>query len=114
MKQAYAVRRLFFGLCSGLLWAGCATTQPAISDIRHDVVKVQAEPLLTNPFGLQHVEATNTQRKAQAKAEAERGCQLYERGVSNLLSARCVQFAPSFFGPGPCIRSEYLFACTRN
>ena len=47
------------------------------------------------------------------KAEAERGCQLYERGVSHMLSARCVQFDQGL-ASGVCLRSGYLFACTKD
>ena len=97
-----------------LLVMGCAAQQPAISDIRQDVVKVQGEPQLDNPLGFAHVRERNEQTLKIVKAEAERGCQLYERAASNLLSARCVQFSPGLFGPGPCLRSEYLFACTRK
>ena len=108
------MQRLFLILCSSVLCIGCAAQQPAISDIRQDVVKVQGEPMLVNMFGLAHVKAKNEQTLKIVKAEAERGCQLYERNVSNLLSARCVQFTPGLFGPGPCMRNEYLFACTKD
>lgn len=97
-----------------MLLIGCAAQQPAISDIRADVVKVQGAPQADNPFGFAHVRENNEQALRVVKAEAERGCQLYERGVSNLLSSRCVQFSPGLFGPGPCMRSEYLFACTKD
>ena len=108
------MKRLLFILCSGVLSVGCAAQQPAISDIRQDVVKVQGEPMLVNMFGLTHVKKKNEQTLQIVKAEAERGCQLYERKVSNLLSARCVQFTPGLFGPGPGMRNEYLFACTKD
>lgn len=104
-----SIARLLLVLC-----VGCAAQQPAISDIRDDVVKVQGEPLLDNLFGFAHVREKNEQTLNVVKAEAARGCQLYERGASNLLSARCVQFSPGLFGPGPCMRSEYLFACTKD
>ena len=96
-----------------VVFMGCAAQQPAISDIRHDVVKVQYEPLLENPLGFQHVEETNNKRKAAAKAEAERGCLLYERGVSNLISVRCVEMLRTLLH-ATCMRSEYLFACTKD
>ena len=97
-----------------MLLMGCAAQQPAISDIRDDVVKVQGPPIMDNPFGFSHVRANNEENIRVIKSEAERGCQLYDRGISNLLSSRCVQFSPGLFGPGPCLRSEYLFACTKD
>lgn len=99
--------------CGLLLFIGCAAQQPAISDIRQDVVKVQGEPMLVDAFGFAHVREKNEQNLQGVKAEAERGCQLYERGVSNMLSARCVQFGQGF-ASGVCVRSEYLFACTKD
>lgn len=70
--------------------------------------------MLENIFGFAHVREKNEQNLKIVRVEAERGCQLYERGVSNMLSSRCVQRAPGFLTPGACIRSEYLFACTKD
>ena len=66
--------------CGLLLFIGCAAQQPAISDIRQDVVKVQGEPMLVDAFGFAHVREKNEQNLQVVKAEAERGCQIYERG----------------------------------
>ncbi len=103
-------------LVIGLTVCGCgcgAVQRPAISDIREDVVKVQGAAMVDNVFGLQSVTQNNKEQMALIRTEAERGCQLYERGVSNLLSARCIQAHPGLF-TDLCLRSEYLFACTKD
>ena len=96
-----------------LLFMGCAAQQPAISDIRDDMVKGQGEPLLDNLFGFSHVREKNEETLQVVRVEVERGCQIYERGVSNMLSARCVEFGQRL-ARGLCVRSEYLFACTKD
>ena len=94
--------RVSLFLLIGLTVCGCGAVQrPAISDIREDVVKVQS------------IAQSNKEQMALIRTEAERGCQLYERGVSNLLSARCIQSHPGLF-TDLCLRSEYLFACTKD
>ncbi len=76
-----------------LLLVGCASTIPAISDIRSDVVKVQTHiTLLTLP-------ATD----AAIDAEAQRGCAEYGNVISHRLSQRCLN--------DECSRQEYLYAC---
>ena len=86
----------------GLLSGCMATVPPAISDIRHDVVKVQ------------HAPVHDASSLEQVRREAERGCQLYERQVSNQISKRCIAAQPGFFGVPVCVREEYLFACVEH
>ena len=96
------MNRLIIVLLGTACFSGCLATQPpAISDIRHDVVKVQYAPI-KNPADLQLV-----------RAEAERGCELYQRKVSNHISKRCVLTEREpFLGTQYCAREEHLFACT--
>ncbi len=80
-----------------LLVAGCAARQPAISDIRSDVVKVQTS----------HNILTSDPSPQQIRAEAQRGCREYGNVVSHSLSTRCIQ-TDDF---GYCMQREHLFAC---
>lgn len=81
-------------LLLALALSGCAQSLPAISDIRSDVVKVQAYsgPFLALPS------------QAAIDAEAERGCAEYGNTVSHSLSRRCLN-------PNACSMWEYLYAC---
>ena len=88
--------RSLVGLLSLLLLGGCAATVPAISDIRSDVVKVQARA----NFWYQFPDAM------EMNQEAQRGCGEYGNMVSHPLSERCVETGD--FG---CLRKEYLYAC---
>jgi hypothetical protein len=77
--------------------AGCAARPPAISDIRSDVVKVQAS---TPAFYARPTQAA-------IDAEAQRGCQEYGNVVSHPLSSRCIAIDDF----GGCRTTEYLYAC---
>ena len=94
MLKVYLALSLF-----PLLMAGCAFTarQPAISDIRSDVVKVQTT----------HNILTADPTPQQIRAEAQRGCREYGNVVSHSLSNRCIR-TDDF---GYCMQREYLFAC---
>ena len=84
-------------LASALALTGCSARPPAISDLRSDVVKVQASAaLLLKPS------------QSAIDAEAQRGCAEYGNVVSHPLSQRCVNFDNL---TGICLTEEYLYAC---
>lgn len=68
-------------------------------------------PLQDNPLGTKTLENRNKQTLQEVEAEARRGCLLYEREVSKMLSSRCIAWTQGLFGIPICTRSEYLFAC---
>ncbi len=86
-------------LSSLVLLTGCATVQPVVSDIRHDMAKIQIEREL---FG------DERKRAQQIQAEADRACNIYGRIASQQISTRCIQRDPTL---GLCVRDEILFAC---
>ena len=90
--------RSLVGLLSLLLLGGCAATVPAISDIRSDVVKVQARANFWYQFP----------GAMEMNQEAQRGCGEYGNVVSHALSERCVDVEGV---SGLCVRKEYLYAC---
>ena len=80
---------------TAVLLSGCFAQKPVISDIRHDVVRVQINP---NIFLKRPTEA-------EILAEARTACGIYGRIPSNILSHRN-------FAVGPYeARTEYLIAC---
>ena len=81
------------------LLSGCGATQPVVSDIRHDMAKIQIERVL---FG------DERKRSQQIQAEADRACNIYGRIASQQISTRCIQRDPNL---GLCVRDEILFAC---
>ena len=86
-----------------LLVSGCAFhSPPVISDIAEDRIKVELDRNL-----LESAESLAT-RQRQAAEEAQRGCDLYDRGRAVLISSRCIREMES----GACDVEEYLFACT--
>ena len=85
---------LFFVL-AGILLSSCLAQRPVISDIQHDVIKVQIDPNL-------FVKQPTQQEILQ---EAARGCGIYGRLPSNIISQRT--FSISSFEA----RTEYLIAC---
>ena len=78
-----------------LALSSCIAQRPVISDIQHDVIKVQIDP---NIF----VKRPTEQEILQ---EAARGCGIYGRIPSNIISQRT--FSVSSFEA----RTEYLIAC---
>ncbi len=83
-------------LLAGVCLTGCFAQQPVISDIQHDVVKIQIDPniLMKQPT------------RAEVLAEAKRACGIYNRIPSQVLSQRR-------FSVGPYeARIEYLIACS--
>ena len=89
--------RSLIGLLGLFLLGGCAATVPAISDIRSDVVKVQARANFWGQFPT----------PMDMGQEAQRGCGEYGNTVSHPLSERCVETGDF----GSCLRKEYLYAC---
>ena len=71
-----------------------------ISDVAEDSIKVQLD---RNIF--ESAESL-TARLVQLRQEAQRGCDLYDRGHAVEISHRCVKFTDS----GRCDVEEYLFA----
>lgn len=78
-----------------VLLSGCIAQRPVISDIQHDVIKVQINP---NLFFKRPTEQEVLQ-------EAARGCGIYGRVPSNIISQR--NFAVGAYEA----RTEYLIAC---
>ena len=77
---------------------GCVPVLPVVSDIRHDMAKVQMErELIASP---------DRQRKIQA--EADRACGIYGRIASQQISTRCIKRDTML---NICVRDEILFAC---
>ena len=90
--------RMLVGAMGIMVLASCATP-PVVSDIRHDMAKIQVERVLLG----------NTQERArQLQAEAERACGIYGRIASQQISRRCIKRDTML---NICVRDEVLFAC---
>ena len=91
--------RVFVGTIVLALLAGCGATQPVVSDIRHDMAKIQIPRVLLGD---------ENKRAQQLQAEADRACGIYGRIASQQISTRCVKRDPNF---NICVTDEVLFAC---
>ncbi len=91
------MRFLLVAVLVSMTLPGCSARQPAISDIRSDVVKVQTQKDILTP----------EPSPQQIRAEAQRGCREYGNVVSHALSNRCIERD----GLGYCMQKEYLYAC---
>ena len=77
---------------------GCPSP-PVVSDIRHDMAKIQVERVLLGD---------TVERTRQLQAEADRACGIYGRLASQQISRRCIK-RDTFLNI--CVRDEVLFAC---
>ena len=84
--------------------ASCTAQQPAISAIQHDTISVQS-----SLFGFLSAEE-EARRLKMVDDEARRGCNLYNREVSQKVSVRCVERSQGLMPE--CLTEEFLFACT--
>ena len=89
------MRWLWIGL---VCLMGCLT-QPVVSDIRHDMAKIQVERMLLGD---------TVERTRQVQAEADRACGIYGRLASQQISRRCIKRDTLL---NICVRDEVLFAC---
>ena len=94
--------RAYVGILGVVLLGGCASTQPVVSDIRHDMAKIQM------PRVLLPTQRQQQERKRNLQAEADRACAIYGRIASQQISSRCVKREPNF---NLCVTDEILFAC---
>ena len=78
--------------------AGCPSP-PVVSDIRHDVAKIQVERVLIGD---------TVERARQLQAEADRACNIYGRIASQEISRRCIRRDTIW---NICTTDEVLFAC---
>ena len=88
----------------GLLAASCTAMKPNISAIQHDTISVQSRVM---PF-LSAVE--EARRVKMVDDEARRGCNLYDRQVSQQVSKRCIEHSQGLLRS--CLVEEFPFACT--
>ena len=80
--------------------AGCSIA-PAVSDIREDMVRIQAEHRIWDM-------KSEAEQKKEIDGKARSACALYDRQPSQQLSQRCLQRESL----GWCLVSEALYACT--
>ena len=90
--------RGMIGICGLSLLVGCARP-PVVSDIRHDMAKIQVERVLLGD---------TVARAQQLQAEADRACGIYGRIASQKISSRCIRRDPIW---NICTTDEALFAC---
>ena len=92
------LNRIVVPLMATTLLFGCFSARPpAISDIRESMVKVRAD--------MEWITEDQIDMNA-VRAEAERGCGIYERTAAPV-SEYCSQFDDWGF----CLAKEFLFAC---
>ena len=90
--------KILICLLGVVLLAGCPRP-PVVSDIRHDMAKIQVERVLLGD---------TVARAKQLQAEADRACGIYGRIASQKISSRCIRRDPFW---NICTTDEALFAC---